>query len=308
MKTSALIVTWNNAATVGRCLKSLFASVGGGPFEVLVWDNASTDGTLAAIERTGLPIHVYPSGTNVGFARGMNGLAAAAHGDALLLLNPDAYISPAALAALAGALEAGDDVAIAGGALAFADGRAQPVCARTFPTPFETARWVVTGRRREGPPTPHSRQEVEAVSGAFLLVRRGFWDEARGLDPSFPHGGEDLRICLDAWRNGRRVLFEPAATAVHELEASVKQAPPEIDVLRWEGIVRFAEVSHGRGWGLALRALLALRVGAVVGLANLGILRLPERRRRRASLLLTWALTRAVPSSAQLRVSPGDPA
>jgi GT2 family glycosyltransferase len=105
MTVSALVVTWNNARSIERCLAAVEAD------EVLVWDNASVDGTAE--------VATVRSPENVGFASGMNELARRATGEYLLLLNPDAYLEPGAVSRL---VAAADARTIVGARLAGPDG------------------------------------------------------------------------------------------------------------------------------------------------------------------------------------------
>ena len=292
MKVAALVVTWNSAETIGRCLVAAAGAARSTPLELHVWDNASGDLT-SALALAHVPDHrVVRSPANVGFARAVNELAARTDADALLLLNPDAYLEAGAIDRLAAAVR--DGAAIAGGRLSGPGGEVQPACARPYPSAWRLAWWLAT-RRRPSWRIPTASAEVDAVSGAFMLVSRAAWDAAAGLDTAYPHSGEDLDLCWRVKQSGGCVVFVPAARAVHELEASVRQAPAEIDVLRWLGTVRFARRKDGRAAALALRATLALQTSALL-LAR--AFRLPAARGRdvvRAGLLWRWAVLNAVP-------------
>lgn len=287
MTVSVLIVTWNNARSIERCLDAVRGAAEGIPTQILVWDNASSDGTA---ERVAADL-VVDSAENVGFAGGMNALAAWATGRWLLLLNPDAYLEPDALPRL---LEAASKRTIVGACLAGLDGRVQPACGRPFPSPWSLLRPVLLRRPAAWDPGAR-RREVDAVSGACMLVPAAMWRELGGLDEDYPHSGEDLDLCLRARRAGARVVYQPAARATHEHEASVRQAPPEIDVLRWAGAVRFVGVHRGPLAALVVRTALASHAAAVVGAGALGYTR-SARSLRRARLVGRWALTGARPA------------
>ena len=96
---SVVVVNWNAGRALDRCLASLDADAAGG-IEVVLVDNASTDDSTASATRARPWVRVVPSTTNVGFARGANAGAAAARGDVLVFLNPDAVVETGAVARL----------------------------------------------------------------------------------------------------------------------------------------------------------------------------------------------------------------
>src|SRR5437879_5832414 len=92
MRLAVLVVTWNNRDTIKRCLELARASSSAPEVRLLVWDNASRDGTVAIAKAAAPDAEVFASTENVGFAQGVNNLALNAEADVLLLLNPDAYL------------------------------------------------------------------------------------------------------------------------------------------------------------------------------------------------------------------------
>ena len=102
---SVIIVNWNAAATLRACLRALFASEGDPPREVIVVDNASTDGSLSAIVAEYPDVHVIQNAVNVGFASAVNQGLRAAEGHFALIMNPDVMLhSRVSDARLAGAV------------------------------------------------------------------------------------------------------------------------------------------------------------------------------------------------------------
>jgi GT2 family glycosyltransferase len=155
MTVSVLVVTWNNRDTIDGCLASLPEH----GIEVLVWDNASADGTAELAERH--RALVIRSRVNVGFAAAVNALARHATGDYLLLLNPDARLDAGAIAAL---LRAADERTVAGAELRGRDGCVQPASGRAFPTPWTLLRPVFL--RRAARTAPPARRATTARSRA----------------------------------------------------------------------------------------------------------------------------------------------
>jgi GT2 family glycosyltransferase len=139
-------------------------------------------------------------------------------------------------------------------------------------------------------------RDVDAISGAFMAVPTRLWSELNGFDECYPHSGEDVDLCFRAAQLNARVVFLPDAVATHARGVSVDQAPAEIDVLRWIGLIRLASKVEGPISALLIRATLALRATVVITLARLGMVRRSARDRERTRLLWKWCLSGSAPS------------
>ncbi len=132
---AVIIVTYNSRREIDTCLNSLFADLGTRPAQVIVVDNASSDGTVARVAAQWQQVLLLAQTTNRGFAAANNiGLATIAS-DAVLLLNPDTVVQPGAIAALLAALDTHPNAGVVGPMLLNADGSLQPSC-RDFPSLF----------------------------------------------------------------------------------------------------------------------------------------------------------------------------
>ena len=218
MRSSVVIVNWN----AGRALLDCLASVpgGGDVVETVLVDNASTDDSLAVARERHPGVRVVETGANLGFAAGANRGAAAARGDALVFLNPDARVEPGAIERLVGALATTPGAGIAGGGLVGADGRWQPGSARFHPVAhllLDTTPGRLVERGRRGP------RVVDWVYGTFMAVRRDAFRQLGGFDESYFLYGEDLDLCHRAAAHGLRTLHVPEARAVHGANVSAAQ-------------------------------------------------------------------------------------
>ena len=283
---SALVVTWNNQATIADCVAALRRELPPDS-EILTFDNHSLDESARIAQEGGARVQRHDA--NIGFAAGMNRLAAASEGAVLLVVNPDVFVAPGSIAMLLSHFPEGSERKIVGGLLLEASGEPEPTSARPFPTAWSLARWLVAPRDATWS-VPASAQEVQAVSGALFVIPRGLWRELRGFDEGYLHSGEDLDLFWRAARNGASVWFEPGAKATHLGGASVRQAPLEIDAVRLSGALRLVRTREGRHGAALFRAVLLLRsLGALV-LDRLRVHRLSGRRRARARALLRLAV------------------
>ena len=295
-----LIVTWNNRATIADCIAALRRELPAAS-EILAFDNDSVDESAQIAQDGGAIVHKHSS--NIGFAGGMNRLAAVAAGDILLLVNPDVFVAPGSIEALLSHFAEWAEPKIVGGLLLEANAEPSSASARPFPTASSLSRWLLT-RRSASWSIPASAQEVEAVSGALFAIPRGLWQELGGFDEGYLHSGEDLDLFWRAERTGASVWFEPAAKATHLRGASVRQAPLEIDAVRLSGALRLVRKREGPLAAAALRAVLLLRSLTAVVLDVLRVHRLSASRRARARALLNLAV--AGEGAARLRL-PAEP-
>ena len=223
---SILIVSYNTRALTLAAIRSVLAETKAVTFEILVVDNASGDGSDAAIADIGGPLRLMALEENIGFARANNLAAAQARGEFLLLLNPDTVIRERAIDRLVAFARARPEAKIWGGRTLFADGSLNPAsCWRRMSLWNLACR--ATGLTGLFPNSPlfHSeayggwpRDEervVDIVSGCFLLIPRTFWQRLDGFDCAFFMYGEEADLCLRARRLGARPRVTPEATIVH---------------------------------------------------------------------------------------------
>ncbi len=234
MDLSIVIVSFQSASFLPGCLAAL-ARTTHVSHEVIVVDNASTDGSPALAERASPPPRVLVNRDNRGFARAANQGLRAAGGRHLLLVNPDVVVGEGALDRCVAFLDAHPDVGIVGPRVNNPDGTLQRACRRSLPTPT-VALFRLAGLGRLLPRHPAARAynledadpdrtlDVDAVSGSCLLLRRAALGQAGYLDERYFLYAEDIDLCLAVKRAGWRVVYYPEAVVVHHKGASSRQA------------------------------------------------------------------------------------
>ena len=213
-RVDVVVVTYKSGETVRRALLSLADAPGVRVFAV---DNASGDGTLDVLRS--LPVETIELAENGGFAHGCNVGAAAGEAPFVLFLNPDAHIEPAAVQALADAIESDDGIGAVAPKIVEPDGsldyslRRFPRLRSTYAQAlflhrvFPKAAWVDEVNREQSAydrPGP-----VEWVSGACVLVRRTVLERLGGLDEGFFHYSEDMDLCARIWKAGYEIRYVP---------------------------------------------------------------------------------------------------
>jgi GT2 family glycosyltransferase len=244
MRVAAVVVNWNGAGDLPRCLDALLAQ-DHAPLEVVVVDNASTDGSREVLTGYDQRIRVVWNDRNRGFAGGANdGIAAAGEVDAVATVNPDVVPRPDALRRAVAALAADDR-----------RGSVQPKLLRPARSPAGAPVVDTTGHvafrtrlfRNRGEGEPDRGQwempgEVFGVSGAFALYRRAMLDDvAVAVDGRREVFDEDLfayweDVDLD-WRarmRGWHAWYEPRAVAVHERGGAGPRRTARVEQLNWQ--------------------------------------------------------------------------
>jgi GT2 family glycosyltransferase len=233
-----IIVTYNSAAEIGACLDAALASGA----EIVVVDNASSDGTIAEVAPRG--VRLIANSENRGFAGGVNQGFAVLNSPYVLLLNPDAVIQTS-LEPLREACDLRDS---AGGGGKLVDPGGQPqtgFMVRNLPTAATLAlEALLLNRIWPGNPVNRryrclgldvsSRSTVEQPAGAFFMVRRAVWQELGGLDESFfPLWFEDVDFCRRIRDRGFSLHYVPEAVAKHTGGHSVPRLPLEMRLIYW---------------------------------------------------------------------------
>jgi GT2 family glycosyltransferase len=262
-RVSVVLISWNSARWLPSSLASL-AAQRGVDVELIVVDNASTDGSLDLVRRHFPSARIIANATNRGFAAAANQGIGASSEVMVFLLNPDVRLDPDHLSKLTEALEtAGDDYGVATGTLLQGEGEEITPTGRIDSLGIAMSR---SGRHldiRQGEPAedlPDVPVEVFGVSAAAALYRRSFLDdvaiEGEYFDERFFAYREDADL---AWRGrilGWRALHVPAAVGWHVRRvtpAARRSLPPEINCHSVKN--RFLLRINNQGAGLALRHL-----------------------------------------------------
>jgi GT2 family glycosyltransferase len=245
--------------------------------EVLVLDNASSDGSADAVSSRGGEARLIALQRRAGKAENDSTLLREAKGEYCLLLNEDSELRPGAAAALVAALDADPRAGAAGAQLLSSDGRPVP-CAWRFPgvvtaligAVFLHRLFTVQSRGDETRP-------VDWAQSSALMVRRKAAEEVGYLDPDFFVYYDECDFCKRLGDAGWKTLFVPAARAVHhdQLSTDLTAGLPRI-VEFHRNRDRYMRVHHSRPAALAVRLLTAFSY-AVRALAAAVLPRQPAR-------------------------------
>jgi GT2 family glycosyltransferase len=218
---SIVIPTFNRLDLTEQCLDGLERATPPGLAEVIVVDNASTDGTPAFLrdEEALGRLRAILNSENVGFGRACNAGAAIGRGSHLLFLNNDTIVQPGWLEPMLACLEADPEIGIVGSRLVYPDWTIQHagIVLGGRSIPDHAYRCLPA----DAPEVLEAR-DYPAVTGACLLIRGGLFQQLGGFSEEYAMYVEDIDLCFGAWTAGYRIHYCPASVVVHLENASVK--------------------------------------------------------------------------------------
>jgi N-acetylglucosaminyl-diphospho-decaprenol L-rhamnosyltransferase len=262
---SVVIVNWNVRDLLRRCVESVRSAQRSIGVEIIVVDNASTDGSVEML-RSGFPETVLITNpVNRGFPAANNQGIAAAQGRYVLLLNPDTEVLAGSLETLVEHMDTHHDVGLVGPQLLYADGQVQSSRRRypTLATLFFESTWLESLAPRsllrrfyvlDQPDAAVS--DVDWVTGAAMLARREVIQQVGGMDERFFMYSEELDWCRRIKAAGWRVVYHPGAQVIHHVGKSSEQAVPARHVNFQRSKIRYTRKYHGPRVATALRLCL----------------------------------------------------
>ncbi len=308
---TVIVVTWNAASPLVSCLQALEAEREVISLELFVVDNGSTDGSADVARQVAPWGRVIENQENRGFAAANNQALARAKGRYVALLNPDAETLGHALASLVRCLDGRPDVAAAGPMALTLSGELDFRCARRFPTLW-TEFCNVSGLTRRFPRhrlfsgaslghwDHRDCRDVDALSGACMVIRREALDQVGPLAEDFFMYSEDTELCFRLKRAGWRIVYWPQARIRHWGGYSTSQVRDAMGVEALRSTNRLFRKCYGHNSAMVHRLMAAVVTAgklvafAVCWLADRGA---NQRARFRHKLalhreVLRWALGR----------------
>lgn len=279
MDVSIIIVNWNSQEDLKKCLASVITHTHDLTYEIVVIDSGSHDGCEEMLRSEYPVVRFVQSATNLGFARANNRAVEEATGEGLLFLNPDTEITNSAVTALYSYLLSHPGAGIVGCTLLNSNKTIQESCVQAIPTianqlvnsQFLRRRWPksflwgMASLFEEG----NEPREVEAISGACLMVRRAIFERVGGFSSDYFMYAEDIDLAYKVRSTGYTNYHVPSVTVTHHGGSSSQRAGNTFaTVMMPEAIWRFFRKSRGRAYAFTYR--LGMFGSAVVRLLLLG--------------------------------------
>lgn len=210
---SIIIPVYNGLSDTERCLIALGANTDGAKFEVIIVDNASSDGTPEFLATLGGDVRIITNTSNLGFAKACNQGARAAAGRYIVLLNNDTIPQPGWLGELIAIADAEPTVAIVGSRLIY-PGSSRIQHAGIVFGPLREPYHIYQNIDAEHEAV-NAVEEFQAVTAACMLVRREVLLEAGLFDEQYVNGYEDIDLCLKVRALGHRIMYTPKSVLYH---------------------------------------------------------------------------------------------
>lgn len=221
-----MMVNYNTREMTLECLRSIYAHTQRQDFEIILVDNASTDGSVEAISKEFPDVRVMAETENHGFAKATNMSVPHAKGKYILLLNTDTVILDKAIDNVLAFAETHPHAKIWGGRTLFADGSLNATSCWGQMTPWSLFSQAVGLTRifkgssffnpeAYGNWKRDTVRPVDIVTGCFFLIEKDFWDELGGFADEFYMYGEEADLCLRARKLGADPHITPEATLIH---------------------------------------------------------------------------------------------
>ena len=256
MKLSVIIVSWNVRQELLDCLHSIQENPPSYNYEIIVIDNASTDGTVEAIEKIFPVVELVINKNNRGFATANNVGIQKSQGQYILFLNPDTIVHPHSLDTLVKFMDENKDVGACGAKLLNPDGSHQDSI-RCFPS-FRSAlhrhtafkyigifkrdykKWIMKDH------DSNKQMDVEQIMGAALMTRKSIIEQVGQMDEDFFMYYEEVDLCYRIKEAGRRIVYVPESEITHLGGRSAGQIPADKRIMAMTSLLIFFKKHRGK--------------------------------------------------------------
>jgi N-acetylglucosaminyl-diphospho-decaprenol L-rhamnosyltransferase len=279
-----VIVSYRSRELLRECLSSLRQHPPRSLSQITVVDNDSGDGTAELVAADFPEVRLIAADRNLGFSAANNRAIRGGASDYVLALNPDTRVTVGALDRLVELMDARPEIGICGCRLELDDGTFDHAAKRSFPTiAGALGHFTGVGRRvREGALSQYRAPEVgagpvDAVNGAFMLMRRSTLDEIGLFDEGFWMYMEDLDLCYRCWEAGKLVWYEPSVTVAHVKHGSSGDyRTPRLNYAFHYGMYRFYRKHYAASRNAVVNAAV---YGGIAGKLCLSLVRSAAARR-----------------------------
>ncbi len=262
---SIIVVNWNSAEFVRRCVDSIRAQTTGLTYEIIVADNASFDGCDRVLQEHAPYATYIQCEKNLGFAKANNHAFQRSRGASILFLNPDTEILGPAICLLYRVLQELPGAGAVGARLLNRDASLQTSCIQSFPTILNQA-LDCEYFRKQWPKSAlwgtraflndHLRpQEVQAISGACLMLKRETFERVGAFNEDYFMYSEDIDLCYKVQRAGYKNYYVPEAEVIHFGGNSSKQAPSNFSSVMMRESIGLLSISCLTRWSHVRRRL-----------------------------------------------------
>lgn len=276
---SIIIVNYNVKEFVLNLLDSIRKASKTITTEIFVVDNCSNDGSVEAIAEKFPEVNLIQNDKNVGFGSANNQAMKIANGKYFLLINPDTIVREDTFIKMINFFEKNPECGIAGCKVLNVDGSLQLACRRSFPGPW-TSFTKVMGLSSLFPKSKlfakynltyldeNKTYEVDAVSGAFMMLRKSVYEKIGGFDPQFFMYGEDLDLCYRTQKAGYKIFYVHETEIIHYKGESTKRSSIDETKVFYDAMHLFVRKHFSTSFVVEAILQLAILFRKLVAFAN----------------------------------------
>ena len=255
MDISFIIVNWNAIKYLSQCIASIVENSQSFSYEIIVVDNASSDGSPDIIKNQFPDIKVICNGSNLGFAKANNIGIRQSQGDFLCLVNSDVVVLKDSVDKLLAYIKSQPTIGMVGPQIIGIKGEIQRSCMEhptlsnmfaraiafnsVFPKSKLLGNYLMTDWEHD------SLRRVDIINGCFWLIRKKALDKVGLLDEQFFMYGEDMDWCKRFWNNHWEISFYPDVKVIHYGGASSANAPVRFYIEMHKANLKYWEKHHG---------------------------------------------------------------
>jgi hypothetical protein len=252
---SVVVVNWNTQDILRDCLRSIYEQCSEIDLEVIVIDNASTDGSVEMVKKDFPQVTLIENSKNRGFAAANNQGIDISKGRYVLLLNSDTVVLDNAIAKTAAFADSHPEAAVVGCRVLNPDRTLQPTCFM-FPSILNmllSSTYLYKlfpknkffGRERMTWWNRNDIREVDVVTGCFMLVRQDAIKKVGSMDEQYFMYGEETDWCYRFKQAGWKMLFTPCAEIIHLGGQSAQKRATTMVVQLRKSILQFMKKHYG---------------------------------------------------------------
>jgi GT2 family glycosyltransferase len=280
MDISILIVNFNTKKLLEQTIQSVTNTVKNINYEIIVVDNASSDGSVEVIKKNYRNVILIKNKTNDGFAKANNIGIKKAKGRYILLLNSDTLLVNDCIEKSIKYLDNNKDVGALGCKVVLPNGKLDTACKRGYPTPEASFFYMLKldklfpsvkrfGQYNLSYLSQNEINEVDSLVGAFMMVRKDTIDEVGLLDEKFFMYGEDIDWCMRIKEAGWKIIYYPEASIIHYKGASSKKKRHKILFEFHRAMYIFYKKHYLKKYNIIVTLLVYIGIGLKLGVSLL---------------------------------------
>jgi GT2 family glycosyltransferase len=264
------VISYNSLSFLKECLDSLLSYPPDKEYEIVVVDNASSDGSPEFIKNSYPQIKLIINNVNIGFAAANNQAIKSSKSEYVLLINSDCQVYKDSLNKLIEFMDSARNTGIIGPKIINSDGSIQFSC-RKFPSMLDAGFHSILTNIM--PNNPFSRKyklvdinrdnpfEVDWVSGSCMLIRRDALDDAGLMDEHYFMYVEDVDICYQMWKKNWKVFYFPYSDILHHIGGSTSDKKLKASIRMQKSIFYFFWKNYKKSWKILLIPFLIIVLG-----------------------------------------------